>query len=74
VQTSYAARIMAISAIPYVIAQFPVMLRSHHGKRLDVLLALIVSFLLVLSYCLYQVNDNSNKIGKLYPGKSILTL
>ncbi|TVU22849.1 hypothetical protein EJB05_32569 [Eragrostis curvula] len=55
VQTSYAARIMAISVIPFVIAQFPVMLKSHHGKRLAVLLALIVSFLLVLSYCLYQV-------------------
>jgi Ca2+/Na+ antiporter len=55
VQTSYAARLMAISVIPFVIAQFPVMLRSHHGKRLAVLLALIVSFLLVLSYCVYQV-------------------
>ncbi|GJN06417.1 hypothetical protein PR202_ga24146 [Eleusine coracana subsp. coracana] len=55
VQTSYAARIMAISVIPFIIAQFPVMLKSHHGKRLAVLLALIVSFLLVLAYCLYQV-------------------
>jgi hypothetical protein len=57
VQTSYAARLMAISLIPFVIAQFPVMLRSHHGKRLAVLLALIISFLLVLSYCVYQVNN-----------------
>jgi hypothetical protein len=57
VQTSYAARLMAISLIPFVIVQFPVMLRSHHGKRLAVLLALIVSFLLVLSYCVYQVNN-----------------
>jgi hypothetical protein len=32
-------------------------LRSHHGKRLAVLLALIISFLLVLSYCVYQVNN-----------------
>ncbi|XP_062220515.1 sodium/calcium exchanger NCL1 [Phragmites australis] len=55
VQTSYAARIMGISVIPFIIAQFPKMLKTHHGQRLAVLLALIVSFLLVLSYCLYQV-------------------
>ncbi|CAL4952331.1 unnamed protein product [Urochloa decumbens] len=54
-QTSYAARIMGLSVIPFIIAQFPKMLKTHHGQRLAVLLALIVSFLLVLSYCLYQV-------------------
>jgi hydroxymethylpyrimidine/phosphomethylpyrimidine kinase len=56
VQTSYAARIMGLSVIPFIIAQFPKMLKTHHGQRLAMLLALIVSFLLVLSYCLYQVN------------------
>ncbi|KAE8795698.1 hypothetical protein D1007_29413 [Hordeum vulgare] len=55
VQTSYAARIMAISVIPFVIAQLPKMLKTHHGERLAILLALIVSFSLVLGYCLYQV-------------------
>uniref|UniRef100_A0A0E0JFI0 EF-hand domain-containing protein n=1 Tax=Oryza punctata TaxID=4537 RepID=A0A0E0JFI0_ORYPU len=55
VQTSYAARIMGISVIPFIIAQFPKMLKTHHGQRLAVLLALIVSFSLVLAYCLYQV-------------------
>ncbi|KAG0535967.1 hypothetical protein BDA96_03G023400 [Sorghum bicolor] len=55
VQTSYAARIMGLSVIPFIIAQFPKMLKTHHGQRLAMLLALIVSFLLVLSYCLYQV-------------------
>ncbi|KAF0924819.1 hypothetical protein E2562_014924 [Oryza meyeriana var. granulata] len=55
VQTSYAARIMWISVIPFIIAQFPKMLKTQHGQRLAVLLALIVSFLLVLAYCLYQV-------------------
>ncbi|KAG8053008.1 hypothetical protein GUJ93_ZPchr0001g32606 [Zizania palustris] len=55
IQTSYAARIMGISVLPFIIAQFPKMLKTHHGQRLAVLLALIVSFLLVLSYCLYQV-------------------
>lgn len=56
VQTSYAARIMGISVIPFIIAQFPKMLKTHHGQRLAVLLALIVSFSLVLAYCLYQVS------------------
>uniref|UniRef100_A0ACD5VZ54 Uncharacterized protein n=1 Tax=Avena sativa TaxID=4498 RepID=A0ACD5VZ54_AVESA len=55
VQTSYAARIMAISVLPFVIAQFPKMLKTHHGERLAILLALITSFALVLGYCLYQV-------------------
>uniref|UniRef100_A0A453EEQ5 EF-hand domain-containing protein n=1 Tax=Aegilops tauschii subsp. strangulata TaxID=200361 RepID=A0A453EEQ5_AEGTS len=55
VQTSYAARIMAISVVPFVIAQFPKMLKTHHGERLAILLALIASFSLVLAYCLYQV-------------------
>ncbi|KAJ1282048.1 hypothetical protein BS78_03G020200 [Paspalum vaginatum] len=54
VQTSYAARIMGLSIIPFIIAQFPKMLKTHHGQHLAVLLALIVSFLLVLAYCLYQ--------------------
>uniref|UniRef100_A0A0A8Y2F1 EF-hand domain-containing protein n=1 Tax=Arundo donax TaxID=35708 RepID=A0A0A8Y2F1_ARUDO len=55
VQTSYAARIMGISVIPFIIAQFAKIVKTHQGKRIAALLALIVSFFLVLSYCLYQV-------------------
>ncbi|KAL6626951.1 hypothetical protein ACP70R_030677 [Stipagrostis hirtigluma subsp. patula] len=55
VQTSYAARIVGISVIPFIIAQFAKIVKTHHGKRIAALLALIVSFLLVLGYCLYQV-------------------
>ncbi|CAL5036776.1 unnamed protein product [Urochloa decumbens] len=55
-KTTYLARIMAISVVPFVIAGFPNMMKIHHGQRLAVLLALILSFLLVLSYCLYQVS------------------
>jgi hypothetical protein len=57
VQTSYAARIMGLFVIPFIIAQFPKMLKTHHGQRLTMLLALVVSFALVLAYCLYQVNE-----------------
>nr|CAD1822259.1 unnamed protein product [Ananas comosus var. bracteatus] len=54
-QTSYAARIMSISILPFIIVQLPKIFHFHSGQRLVVLLALIVSVLLVLSYCLYQV-------------------
>lgn len=54
-QTSYAARIMSISILPFIIVQLPKIFHFHSGQRLVVLLALIVAALLVLSYCLYQV-------------------
>lgn len=54
-QTTYAARIMAISILPFIIVQLPRVFRFPSGQRLMVLLALIVSVALVLSYCLYQV-------------------
>jgi len=55
VQTSYAARIMAISVFPFIIVQIPKIFKLHSGHRLTVLLGLIVAALLVLAYCLYQV-------------------
>uniref|UniRef100_A0A5B7A5G3 EF-hand domain-containing protein n=1 Tax=Davidia involucrata TaxID=16924 RepID=A0A5B7A5G3_DAVIN len=53
--TSYAARIMAISVIPFLVVQLPQVLHSTSGRHLAVLIALIVSLLLLVSYCLYQV-------------------
>ncbi|CAD6251268.1 unnamed protein product [Miscanthus lutarioriparius] len=55
VQTSYAARIMAISVLPFIIVQIPQSFKLHSGRRLTVLLGLIVAALLVLAYCLYQI-------------------
>ncbi|ONK66749.1 uncharacterized protein A4U43_C06F11550 [Asparagus officinalis] len=54
-QTTYAARIMAISIVPFIIVQLPRVFKFPSGQRLMVLVALIVSVALVLSYCLYQV-------------------
>ncbi|KAF8697605.1 hypothetical protein HU200_035791 [Digitaria exilis] len=55
-RTTNLARIMAISVIPFIIVGLPNMMKmTHHGQRLAVLMALIVSFLLALFYCLYQV-------------------
>ncbi|PON45676.1 Parvalbumin [Parasponia andersonii] len=53
--TSYAARIMAISVLPFVIVQVPQLVNSTSGRHLAVLIGLIVSVSLLISYCLYQV-------------------
>ncbi|KAK4804463.1 hypothetical protein SAY86_004280 [Trapa natans] len=53
--TSYAARIMVISVIPFVIVQVPQILHSSSGRHLAVLIALIVSLCLLVAYCLYQI-------------------
>ncbi|KAF8413791.1 hypothetical protein HHK36_001784 [Tetracentron sinense] len=53
--TTYAARIMAISVIPFVIVQLAQLLHSSSGRRLGVLIALVISVALLISYCLYQV-------------------
>lgn len=55
VQTSYAARIMAISVLPFIIVQLPRIFKFPSGQRLTVLISFIVAAALVLSYCLYQV-------------------
>ncbi|RID56702.1 hypothetical protein BRARA_F00130 [Brassica rapa] len=55
VWTSYAARIMAISVIPFIIVQLPQMLDSTSGRHLAVLVALILSVVMLISYCVYQV-------------------
>ncbi|KAK6230674.1 hypothetical protein QUC31_002192 [Theobroma cacao] len=56
--TCYAARIMAISVIPFIIVQVSQILNSTLGRRLAVLIALIVSLSLLVSYCLYQMCEN----------------
>ncbi|KAL6314588.1 hypothetical protein AAG906_026928 [Vitis piasezkii] len=53
--TSYAAIIMVISVIPFIIVQLPQVLHSTSARRLAVLIALIVSLILLITYCLYQL-------------------
>ncbi|WVZ01027.1 hypothetical protein V8G54_027096 [Vigna mungo] len=52
--TSYAARIMVISVLPFLIVQLPQILNSTSGRHLAVLIALIVSLCLLAAYCFYQ--------------------
>lgn len=53
--TSYAARIMVISVIPFIIVQLPQLLNSTSGRHVAVLIALVVSVSMFIIYCLYQV-------------------
>ncbi|KAM7251565.1 hypothetical protein ACFE04_023448 [Oxalis oulophora] len=53
--TCYAARIMVISIIPFLVVQIPQTLHSDSGRRLAILIALIVSVVMLISYCVYQV-------------------
>ncbi|KAL6529686.1 hypothetical protein OROGR_015309 [Orobanche gracilis] len=53
--TSYAGIIMAVSVIPFMVVQLPQMLHSNSGRHLSVLIGLITSVSLLISYCLYQV-------------------
>ncbi|XP_042467785.1 sodium/calcium exchanger NCL1-like [Zingiber officinale] len=55
IQTSYAARIMAISIIPFVLVQLPRVFNFPSGQRLAVLISLIVAVALLVSYCVYQI-------------------
>ncbi|KAG5546164.1 hypothetical protein RHGRI_018366 [Rhododendron griersonianum] len=53
--TCYAARIMAVSVIPFIVVQLPQAMSSTSGRHLTVLIALILSLAMLISYCLYQV-------------------
>lgn len=55
VWTCYAAIIMAVSVLPFLVVQLPQLLHSNSGRHFAVLIALIVSVALLISYCLYQV-------------------
>ncbi|KAJ7948715.1 Calcium-binding EF-hand [Quillaja saponaria] len=53
--TSYAARIMVLSVLPFVIVQLLQVLHSTSARHLAVLIALVISISLLITYCLYQV-------------------
>ncbi|XAR56494.1 hypothetical protein NMG60_11037010 [Bertholletia excelsa] len=53
--TSYAARIVVVSVVPFLVVQLPQIMNSTSGRHLAVLIALIISLSLLASYFLYQV-------------------
>ncbi|XP_044479219.1 sodium/calcium exchanger NCL-like [Mangifera indica] len=55
--TCYTARIMAVSVIPFIVVQIPQKLHSTSGRDFAVLIALILSVLMFIAYCLYQPSN-----------------
>ncbi|XP_041026691.1 sodium/calcium exchanger NCL2-like [Juglans microcarpa x Juglans regia] len=55
VETYHTARIMMVSMIPFLILQLAKILNSTSGARIVVLVSLIVTLVLLLVYCTYQV-------------------
>ncbi|GLT48586.1 hypothetical protein SLA2020_222030 [Shorea laevis] len=53
--TRYAAWIMAASVIPFIVVQLSQIHNSTSGRHLAVLISLILSLAMLVSYCLYQV-------------------
>ncbi|KAI3975411.1 hypothetical protein MKX01_004498 [Papaver californicum] len=53
--TKYASWIMIISVVPFIIVQLPQIFHINSGRHLVVLISLIVSVTLLISYCVYQV-------------------
>ncbi|XP_009354324.2 sodium/calcium exchanger NCL-like [Pyrus x bretschneideri] len=53
--TSYSARIMIISLIPFVIVQLPQVFHATSNSRLAILISLAVSISFVIAYSFYQV-------------------
>ncbi|GMH20483.1 hypothetical protein Nepgr_022324 [Nepenthes gracilis] len=53
--TRYAAMIMVGSVVPFIVVQVPQLLSSSSGRRLAILIGLILSLVLLISYCACQV-------------------
>ncbi|KAF7149595.1 hypothetical protein RHSIM_Rhsim02G0139100 [Rhododendron simsii] len=54
-ETSYTARIMILSMVPFLMLQLPKVLNSSAGTRVTVLVSLLVTIVLLFAYCFYQV-------------------
>ncbi|KAF7849239.1 hypothetical protein BT93_L1045 [Corymbia citriodora subsp. variegata] len=54
-ETSYTARIMVLSAIPFIIIQIPEIISIHSAQGIVILCALAVSVVLLLLYFIYQI-------------------
>ncbi|XP_011000237.1 PREDICTED: uncharacterized protein LOC105107867 isoform X3 [Populus euphratica] len=54
-ETSYTARIMGLSVIPFLILQIPKIFNSSSGEYLTILISLVVSVVSLLIYFFYQI-------------------
>eukprot|EP00252_Welwitschia_mirabilis_P023946 TRINITY_DN6912_c0_g1_i1.p1 TRINITY_DN6912_c0_g1~~TRINITY_DN6912_c0_g1_i1.p1 ORF type:complete len:617 (+),score=99.47 TRINITY_DN6912_c0_g1_i1:58-1908(+) len=53
--TSIASRIMTLAIIPFIVAQIPLIFHLKSAKHISVLIACIVAFVGLFSYCAFQV-------------------
>lgn len=56
---------MVISVIPFLVIQLLQLLNSTSGKHVAVLIALILSVVLLISYCLYQVFQRQIQVRRM---------
>ncbi|KAK2632182.1 hypothetical protein EUGRSUZ_L01893 [Eucalyptus grandis] len=63
--TRSAAWIMVISVIPFLVIQLLQLLDSTSGRHVAVLIALILSVVLLISYCLYQVFQRQIQVRRM---------
>ncbi|KAK9085448.1 hypothetical protein Sjap_025859 [Stephania japonica] len=54
-ETSYTARIMVLSLVPFLVLQLPAVLHLQSGRRIAILISLAISIVLLLAYFLYQL-------------------
>jgi len=56
-ETKYIARIMFVSMIPFLILQSAKIVNFTAGKRIVILVSLIVTVIFLVTYCTYQVKQ-----------------
>ncbi|KAL3739958.1 hypothetical protein ACJRO7_021265 [Eucalyptus globulus] len=77
-ETKYIARIMFVSMIPFLILQSAKIVNFTAGKRIVILVSLIVTVIFLVTYCTYQVfkpwiqKKRLEYLVRLYEGESIL--
>lgn len=55
--TKYTARIILLSMIPYLILELSKVFNSSSATRAGVLIALIITVILLVAYCTFQVKN-----------------
>lgn len=55
IETSWTARLILVASVPLVILEFQIFFSSQSGKRVVILIALIVTVTLLCAYIVYQV-------------------
>ncbi|KAK6154757.1 hypothetical protein DH2020_009005 [Rehmannia glutinosa] len=65
VETSYTARIILVTLVPFLILQLEGFFSSSSGRRVIILIALIITVVLLFAYVFYQNKDTSVSAAEL---------